>query len=167
MPVDKSSKDCVGQEMRRFKSGDLHSGTGKEGKKGGVVKDRKQAIAIALSVCGKSKKEYSEKIQSLGYTEETAQAITNLLYGETNWNDQFKTGKTGPTEKGNFSPPNELDVEATLTGAGGKRSSKIPSYMKTSGEEGQRSISGPALERGPGNPQGGSSKEVQGLRMLG
>jgi hypothetical protein len=28
-------------------------------------------------------------------------------------------------------------------------------------------ISGVALEKGPGNPQGGSSKDVQGLRELG
>jgi len=28
-------------------------------------------------------------------------------------------------------------------------------------------LSGPALPKGPGNPQGGSSKEVFGLRMLG
>jgi hypothetical protein len=28
-------------------------------------------------------------------------------------------------------------------------------------------LSGPALEKGPGNPMGGSSKEVFGMRMLG
>ena len=28
-------------------------------------------------------------------------------------------------------------------------------------------LSGPALEKGPGNPQGGSSKEVFGLQALG
>lgn len=36
--------------MREFKSGGLHSGKG-----GPVVKNRKQAIAIALSATGKSK----------------------------------------------------------------------------------------------------------------
>lgn len=40
----------VGKVMREFKKGELHSG-----KKGPVVKSRKQAIAIALSEAGMSK----------------------------------------------------------------------------------------------------------------
>jgi hypothetical protein len=49
MPVTKGPKG-VEQEMRRFKAGKLHSGSGK------VVTDRKQAIAIALNEAGMSKK---------------------------------------------------------------------------------------------------------------
>ena len=50
MPVSKG-KAGVRQEMHKFKAGTLHSGS----KKGPVVKNRKQAIAISLSEAGLSK----------------------------------------------------------------------------------------------------------------
>ena len=46
------SQKTIGTAMRKFKKGKLHSGS----KKGPVVKSRKQAIAIALSEAGMSKK---------------------------------------------------------------------------------------------------------------
>jgi len=53
MPIKgKSKKEIVHTEMKKFKKGTLHSGS----KKGPVVKSRKQAIAIALSESGQSKK---------------------------------------------------------------------------------------------------------------
>lgn len=51
MPVSKGPKG-VEQEMRKFKEGNLHSGS----KKGPIVKNPKQAIAIALNEAGMSKK---------------------------------------------------------------------------------------------------------------
>jgi ribosomal protein L21E len=50
MKKSKSQKK-VTKVMREFKAGSLHSGKG-----GPVVKSRKQAVAIALSSAGKSKK---------------------------------------------------------------------------------------------------------------
>jgi hypothetical protein len=51
MPV-KPGRAGVKQEMHKFKAGTLHSGS----KKGPIVKSRKQAIAIALSEAGLSRK---------------------------------------------------------------------------------------------------------------
>ena len=51
MPKGKGQA-TVASAMRKFKKGKLHSGS----KKGPVVKSRKQAIAIALSEAGMSKK---------------------------------------------------------------------------------------------------------------
>ena len=58
----KAHKDKVGQVMHEFKRGQLHSGTGKKGKKGPTVKSRAQAIAIGL-----------------GYTEDAALAYAEIL----------------------------------------------------------------------------------------
>jgi hypothetical protein len=51
VPAKKKATKKVAKVMREFKSGTLHSG-----KKGPVVKSRKQAVAIALSEAGMSKR---------------------------------------------------------------------------------------------------------------
>jgi hypothetical protein len=52
-----AAKKKIAKVMGEFKRGTLHGGINPKGpKKASVVKNRKQAIAIALSEAGKSKK---------------------------------------------------------------------------------------------------------------
>lgn len=158
MPVRKGP-ECVGDEMRRFRRGELHSGKG-----GKVVTDPKQAKAISLSACGQSK--YVESLLSIGYSEETANAVSGMLYGELDWQKQFETGKGPGSEK----------TENYDTGLSKKpgRGQLLISPTGVKGDAGKQKVNDEAsmltptsYPRGPGNPQGGSSKEVTGMRMLG
>lgn len=52
-----ASQKKVSKVMKEFKAGTLHSGINPKGpKKAPVVKSRKQAVAIALSVASKTRK---------------------------------------------------------------------------------------------------------------
>jgi hypothetical protein len=174
MPVHKGP-DCVGEEMSRFKRGGMHSGKG-----GKVVTDRKQAQAIALSACGQSK--YSEILQSMGYSEEVADEVVAMFgesflknskksassasYKEPNWEKQFEDGE-GP------GPENPENYHTGLSKKKGRGNLKITG-TGVDGDMGKQKVnndsemlSGVSLPKGPANPMGGSSKDVQGMRQLG
>jgi hypothetical protein len=52
-----SSQKKISKVMKEYKAGTLHAGKDPKGpKKAKVVKSKKQAIAIALSVAGKARK---------------------------------------------------------------------------------------------------------------
>ena len=155
MPVHKGP-NCVGEEMKRFKAGQLHSG-----EDGPVVKSPQQAKAIALSACGQSK--YAETLQSLGYSAETAEEIIEM-FSEVDWQRQFETGKAGPEKKLNYETGQKYSkgflsrmAKTGVKGDGGKLKVNDDASM----------IAGPALPKGPANPQSGSSKDVTGMRQLG
>jgi hypothetical protein len=161
--------------MSRFKKGELHSGKG-----GKVVTDPKQAKAISLSACGQSK--YSEVLQSMGYSEEVANEVvamfgeslvksskkssTSPSYGEPDWGKQFEDGKgPGPKKPDNYhtglsKKKGRGNLKITDTGVDGDMG-------KQKVNNDSEMLSPVAYPKGPGNPQGGSSKEVQGMRMLG
>lgn len=155
MPVRKGS-DCIGDEMRRFTKGQMHSG-----EDGPVVKDRKQAVAVALSACGKSK--YSEVLTSLGFSAETAKEVVSF-FAEVDWQRQFETGKAGPENPANYKTGQKKaqSLEGPLSRTGVKGDNGRRRVNSQASE-----IAGPALPKGPANPQGGSSKDVQGMRQLG
>ena len=141
-------KDVVGQVMHRWKHKDprpLHSGKGKKGKEGKVVKDRDQAIAIALSIAEKGGSGFSERFQSIGFSQEAAEKASLLL--DSNSQNQFITGR----RKGLF------DRENKTTEARGLPSYDIDSRAGTQpGTEGkQRSQSSEKispLSLAPSNP---------------
>lgn len=156
MPVRKGP-DCVGDEMRRFKKGQMHSG-----EDGPSVKDRKQAIAIALSACGKSK--YAEVLQGLGFSEQSAEEVI-ALFSELDWDKQFETGKgPGPEKKENYDT-GTVKLKGLVGARIGKSGPGDMGKLKVNSDA--SAITGTSLPKGPGNPMSGSSKEVQGMRMLG
>lgn len=154
MPVDPSDKNCVRDELRRFNSGNLHSG-----KSGKVVTSKKQALAIALSACKKSK--FSESLEGLGYAKGTAESLT-MLMSEGNWDKQFETGSTG----------NKPKRENKVTRAVGLASMDIenkpgkqPGNMGKTESESQASLSHVAIPKG--NPQPGPrSLQLKGLKSF-
>ena len=144
--------------MELFHKGQLHSG-----KSGKVVTNPKQARAIALSACGESK--YSEVLQSMGFPMETAEDVV-AMFAEINWGKQFRTGKKpAPQNPENYhtgevytrSPADARISKTGVKGDNGKRKVNSDAEM----------LSPVAYPKGPGNPQGGSSKEVYGMRALG
>ena len=152
--------------MRRFGKGELHSGTGKKGKEGPVVTSRKQALAIALSACGKSK--YAERLTSMGYTEEVAQQVVNMLFAETDWQDDFKTGKGGKKNPNNYSKSSRFQIESSILDSIDANKPRSPEFFKRldKGADSE-ALTGSSLEQGLENPQTLASKQVQGMLMLG
>lgn len=101
-----------------------------------------------------------------GFSSDSLDTVQQMLHGEINWGRQFEDGKgPGPENPGNYHTGmskkkgrGQLLISKTgVKGDLGKLKVNSDSEM----------LSGPALEKGPGNPMSGSSKDVQGMRQLG
>lgn len=130
-----------------------------------------------LDECGQSK--YAETLMSMGYSEGIATEITAMFaeafvkksknsmsspsFEELNWKKEFDTGKSPSGEK----PENYHTGIPHKPGRGQLKIGKGPGDGWKQKDNESEMLSGPALEKGPGNPQAGSSKEVFGMRALG
>ena len=83
MPI-KKGKGCVAEVMREWKAGTLHSGKG-----GDVVKDKDQAVAIALSMCGGARK------GSKSYTEQAGELLKQIKEMPQKSPDEFDLAECG------------------------------------------------------------------------
>jgi hypothetical protein len=101
-----------------------------------------------------------------GFSSEALASVEQLLYGEVNWAKQFEDGKgPGPRNPGNY--------RTSMDNKRG-RGQLLISKTGVEGDLGKQKVNNDAemlspvsFPRGPGNPQGGSSKDVQGMRQLG
>ncbi len=102
-----------------------------------------------------------------GFSTQSLQNVQEMLYAEIEWGKQFKTGKgPGPEKEGNYDtgvPKTPASLGQGMISKTGVKGNLGKQKVNTESEM----LSGVALEKGPGNPMGGSSKEVQGMRMLG
>lgn len=99
-----------------------------------------------------------------GFSSEALASVEQLLYGEIDWKKQFKDGK-GP---GPQKPENYHTGLSTKKGRGQLKIGKGPGDIgKLKVNSDSEMLSPVSYPRGPGNPQGGSSKEVFGMRSLG
>jgi hypothetical protein len=101
-----------------------------------------------------------------GFLSSSKKSASSASFEEIDWKKNFETGKgPGPENPGNYHTGKDkhkgrgqlLISKTGVKGDMGKREVNDDAEM----------LSGVALPKGPANPQGGSSKEVFGLRALG
>lgn len=145
MPIDPNSDTCFEDEMSLFKAGKMHSGVGKAGKKGPVVKSERQAKAIASSVC--NHKEYGDFLVGLGFSEEQVKKVARML---PDWKNQFENNDT----LSNLDRENKTTIAPSLPGLDiDNRPGKQKGDMGKHKDSSSQAIQGPAVM--PSNPHQG------------
>jgi hypothetical protein len=104
-----------------------------------------------------------------GFSPESLAEVTSMLnFADPNWEKQFQTGKGGPVNKQNYETDPWFKRNTDVVSDIDSRRGKQPGNMGKRKENIDSEVLTPSsYPKGPGNPQGGSSKEVQGMRMLG
>ena len=98
-----------------------------------------------------------------GFSPESQEMVQALLFGEIDWNKQFKTGKgPGPEKAENYDTKTKVSNGLLGNAKPDEDAKKIRKVNSDS-----EMLSGVAYPKGPANPQGGSSKDVTGMRQLG
>lgn len=163
MPVSGSPKEIVHQEMHRFKRGQLHSGSAH----GPIVKGRKQAIAIALSEAGKSRRAFG------------GPSIKPPKLGSNSWmvrNEARSMLHSGPISS---AVPGRTDRHNVSVGSGsyvlpadhvsalGQNNTAAGHAIlsKMFGTGGPYGVKGIAPKRGPGAPKPPAMKQIAGFKM--
>jgi hypothetical protein len=104
---------------------------------------------------------------SMGYSEQVANEVEAMLnFADMDWQTQFETGKgPGPEKRDNYD--GGTGSPRGLAGRQIAPGSKKGDLGKRKINNDAETLSPTSYPKGPGNPQGGSSKDVSGLRMLG
>ena len=104
-----------------------------------------------------------------GFNAESLSRVSKMLdFSDQNWKTQFETGKGGPNNQQNYETDpwfkRNTRVDADIDS---RRGIQPGNQGKLKVNIDSERLSPSSYPKGPGNPQGGSSKEVEGMRMLG
>lgn len=104
-----------------------------------------------------------------GFSSESLSEVAAMLdFADPDWKKQFKTGKGGPVNQQNYETDpwfkRNINLNADIDSRRGKQPGDQGKLKQNIDSE---ALSPASYPKGPGNPQGGSSKDVQGMRMLG
>ena len=99
----------------------------------------------------------------MGFPAAVADEVVEL-FAEVDWAKQFQTGNgPGPEKEGNYKTGKRDAIGPTdgkiTKGPGDMGKQKVNTESEM--------LSPVAYPKGPGNPQGGSSKSINGMQMLG